>query len=99
MKALFCFFPVPVNWNNGIAVLSSLCKQRGIETELYRLNLLQEFIDYLRGKQYDLVSFSFVIKKDFDLSFKFVEAALLMGYKVAMGGTYLRRNVPTAFDG
>ena len=90
--------PLPVNWNNGIAVLSAICKQRGIDTELYRLNYFNDFVEHIRGQKYDLISFSCVIKKDFDLCARFIEAALIMGFTVSIGGTYLRRNVPTIFD-
>jgi radical SAM superfamily enzyme YgiQ (UPF0313 family) len=98
-KVLFCFMPIPVNWNNGIAVLSSLCKARGIETELYRLQYFNDFVEHIRGKEYDLICFSFVIGIDFNRSCRFVDAALMFGFKVALGGTYLRRNTPNQFDG
>jgi radical SAM superfamily enzyme YgiQ (UPF0313 family) len=98
-RVLFCFYPAPIHYNHGIALLSRLCKDAGIEVDLCMLDTLPGFQQVIVSKQYDLIGFSCSVKKDFALCEPHIELALLHGNQVALGGTFFRRNNPSVFDG
>ena len=88
LKALFCFYPLNVKYNHGIALLSALCKQKGIQTELFMLDSLDDFRVRLQDWPSDSVNFSVVTSKDYELSVPFMELARKQGKIVMLGGTW-----------
>lgn len=98
-RVLFCFEARPLTYNHGVALLSALCRDSGILVDVLVISELNRFKSYLAGKHYDLVGFSCVALKDYQDCIPFIEASVAMGYTVALGGTYFRRNVVTQFDG
>ena len=59
MKVAFTYFPLAINWNHGAAVLSQLCKNAVIETELFPL------YPGFTGEGFDYVCVSFVTVHDY----------------------------------
>jgi len=90
MKILFCFYPLFVHYNHGIALLSSLCKDHGIETELLMLSDLNTFDAHTNIYQYDYICFSSVVKKDFEKAEPFIKLSVKKGFRTLIGGVYLR---------
>lgn len=93
-KVLFAFWPLAVKWNHGIALLSSLCKERGIETDLIVLDNMDDFVSMLFSTQPDYVAFSMVTQHEYPLCKPFMEMARALGFKVLAGGVFLRRFCP-----
>lgn len=93
-KVLFAFWPLHVEWNHGIALLSSLCKQRGIGTSLAILSSMDAFISKLFTERPDYVAFSMVTQHEYPFCKPFMEMARSMGFKVLAGGVFLRRFCP-----
>jgi len=75
LKILFSFFPLFVKYNHGIALLSALCKEKGIETDLYVLDEPDKFRKYLRNSDANCVGFSCVTEHDYLKSLPFMEVA------------------------
>ncbi len=98
-RVLFCFYAIPLHYNHGVALLSRLCKDAGIEVDIYMPEDLYLFQEKLRSKKYDLVGFSISILKDFNLCKPYIDLALRNGNEVALGGTFFRRNNPNEYDG
>jgi radical SAM superfamily enzyme YgiQ (UPF0313 family) len=96
VKELFCFYPFNVKWNHGVALLSALCKQQGIKTEMFMLDYLPAFERRLKEWTEKEICFSIVTQKDWKLSLPFMEMAHRAGKKVLVGGTFmgLKPNVP-----
>jgi radical SAM superfamily enzyme YgiQ (UPF0313 family) len=94
MKILFTFYPLFVNWNNGIAVLSARCKEFGVETDLYLLDDVDSFAAYLGNSDCDMVGFSSVTEHDYKLSLPFMNVANGCGKTVLVGGVYPRLGLP-----
>jgi radical SAM superfamily enzyme YgiQ (UPF0313 family) len=88
VKILFAFYPLFVNWNHGVALLSQLCKDRGIETELYILKSPSKFYKYLQDNKYDYICFSSTIRPDFVKMEQYLIAAGLTKHKILLGGTH-----------
>lgn len=88
MKILFAFYPLFVDWNHGIALLSQLCKDRGIETELYVLRSPSKFYEHLQANKYDYVCFSSIIRPDFVELEQYLLVAEITGQKILLGGTH-----------
>lgn len=87
-RILFCFYPLHVRYNHGIALLSALCKARGIEVELCLLEDLNRFSAVLYGRRYDHIGFSCVSNQDYWKSLPFIAAAKSFGYSILIGGPY-----------
>lgn len=94
MVVLFCFYPLYVKYNYGIALLSALCKEKGIETGLYILDDVERFAGYLTEVKPDFVSFSCVTVHDYEKCLPFMYEAKRQGKTVILGGVYVRREVP-----
>lgn len=94
IKILFSFYPLFVNYNHGIALLSAICKQRGIDTELYMLDESMDFERYLQNSKPDMVGFSCVTEQDYLLSLPFIRIAKESGFLTMLGGVYPRRGLP-----
>lgn len=92
MKVLFCFYPLNVAWSHGVALLSALCKQRGIETELLMLGDYAAFGDCLR--RHDVFCFSVVTRADYEKSLFWMKWAHDAGKTVLLGGTWCGLNHP-----
>jgi hypothetical protein len=90
VKVLFAFYPLYVSYNYGIAVMSTMCKLSGIETDLYLLDNVGSFIEYIDKHSPQYVAFSCVIAHDYNLSVPFMEAATAKGITTMLGGTYPR---------
>lgn len=89
---LFAFYPLFVRYNHGIALLSSLCKAKGIQTELYVLNDIESFSTYLDNCAFEHVGFSCVTDQDYQRTIPFISAAARAGKTILLGGVYARRN-------
>ena len=90
-KVVFCFYPLYVHYNHGIALLSALCKQQGIDTELYMLDSPEKFRIFLGERERYVVCFSAVIERDYRMSLPFMHIAQDEGYVVMFGGVYAKR--------
>lgn len=95
VKILFAFYPLHVHWNHGVALLSSVCKEFGISTDLYMLDDITKFMGYISDNNHDTVAFSCVTKHDFKKTIPFMAAAKYAGCRVLLGGTYLELGHPT----
>lgn len=94
-QVLFAFYPTFVDWNHGIALLSSICKQEGIETNLILLDDMNEFLTTIHGKHYDYICFSCITMQDYSFSLPFILAAVHYGQNVLLGGLFASRFNPT----
>lgn len=88
MKILFAFYPLFVEYNHGIALLSALCKRKGIETGLVVLSTEDAFEQAI--EDYSIVGFSCVTVHDYRLALPFMRLAKERGKIVLLGGTYPR---------
>ncbi len=82
MRIAFTWHPFNVNWNHGAAVLSAICNQSGIETELVPLH------EGFTGIGFDWVCCSFVTVHDYLASVSIVSKIEVP--KIA-GGVYARK--------
>ena len=89
-RILFCFYPLFVAYNHGIALLSSLCRTRGIETHLHILSESEAFLNALTDADPQYVGFSCVTIHDYEKCIPFMELARSEGKIVLLGGTYPR---------
>ena len=85
---LFTFYPSHIQYNHGIALLSSLCKARGIRVDLHLLSDSGSFVDALIGKHYDFVCGSSTTVHDAKHLLPYMDIAAEMGHEVILGGTY-----------
>lgn len=90
IRILFVFVPLYVKYNYGIALLSSLCKVFGVKTEVYLLDNIDKFSDYLDNKHFNYVCFSCVTKYDYELSLPFMQIASTKGTITLLGGVFPR---------
>lgn len=88
VNILFCFYPLYVEYNHGISLLSALCKQRGIDTSLCILKDMDSFRDAVNGK--DWIAFSCVTVHDYKLSLPYMIEARKLGCRTMLGGPYPR---------
>lgn len=93
-RILFTFYPLFVHYNHGVALLSALCKGRGIETSLYMLDQVERFSDYVQQNRFDYVSFSCVTVHDYKRALPFMHEAKRSGCIVLLGGVYVKRGLP-----
>ena len=93
MKILLCFYPLFVKYNHGIALLSSLCKKRGIDVDLYLLGSYEDFAGCLQNGEFEYIGFSFVTVHDYAKSLPFVKMAKMTGAKILYGGVYARNGL------
>ena len=94
---LFVFYPWSVKYNHGIALLSSLCKQEGIEVDLCVLDSTDRFNAALKGSEWTHIGFSAVTVHDFDKMLPFIRMVHGGPAKVIVGGTYAP-DIPKFFD-
>lgn len=95
VKILFCFYPLYVNYNSAIALLSALCKERGIKTDLYILDSPERFLEYLKQHDFDYIAFSCVTEHDYFKCLPFIVEARIISMTrltpILLGGVYIRR--------
>ena len=102
LKLLLCFYPRFVKYNYGIALLSALCKKRGIEVDMHMFGRVQDFFTQLRDKRYDYIGFSVTSRKEYPKILPFAKLARDTGHKTLLGGTWLNLMHPVdedVFDG
>ena len=85
---LFCFWPLYVKWSHGIGLLSALCKEAGIKTELCVLDRPEIFDARLADYHGQYVSFSAVCIDDYEKLIPFMRMAKQMGKTVLLGGVW-----------
>jgi radical SAM superfamily enzyme YgiQ (UPF0313 family) len=90
-RVLFAFYPTFVDWNYGIALLSTLCKNQGIETDIILLSNVSVFLEKIEKGNYDHIGFSCVNLQDYKISLPFIVAAVKAGHSVLLGGVYASR--------
>jgi radical SAM superfamily enzyme YgiQ (UPF0313 family) len=88
MKIIFAFWPLYVSYNHGVALLSALCKARGIEVDLCILGDIRNFAAQLQRERPQVVGFSCVTVHDYKLCVPFIRAAKALGYTVLLGGVW-----------
>lgn len=93
-KILFAFYPLFVKYNHGVALLSQLCKNKGIDVSLHLLDAMGEFRECVKNGGYDYVAFSAVTPHDYEKCVPFIEEAKRLGATVMLGGVYARRGLP-----
>lgn len=86
MRVLFCFYPLFVAYNAGVALLSKLCKCNGIETDLCLLLSADEFTE--KAEKADFLCFSSTTEADHKQAQPFMLMAQSMGKRVLAGGPY-----------
>lgn len=90
-RILFCFYPLHVHYNHGVALLSQLCRDRGITTRLEMLESRDRFRTVLAEYNPDWVCFSAVIERDYTASLPYLRLANNWGFLTMLGGVYPRR--------
>ncbi len=90
-KILFAFYPLFVKYNHGIALLSALCRERGIDTDIYVLDSVENFSRYILQNKLVFVGFSCVTEHDYKRCLPFMEEARRIGCITMLGGVYPRR--------
>lgn len=98
-KILFVIYAAPIAYNHGVAVLSSILKEKGFETELFIANGNLDLFKQMVNQKWLAICFAHCIKKDFDLSIPYIDVAVESGNDILLGGTYHRRNNPNQYDG
>lgn len=93
-QVLFAFYPLFVSWNNGIALLSAICKGHDIGTDLILLDTMDGFLEKIKSNNYDHICFSCVTLQDYEMSLPFMLAAAEIGYSVLLGGVYASKVKP-----
>ena len=90
-KILFAFYPLHIKYNHAIALLSALCREKEIETDIHLLNTEDMFLKYILSSQPDYIGFSCVTKHDYEMCLPFMEIARHLGIETIAGGVYVRR--------
>lgn len=97
MKVLFCFYPLFVKYNHGIALLSKLCKDAGIQTDLYILDDVDRFGSYIDGS-FDVICFSIVSSMEYTKSIPFLKKARSVHRgKIYLGGPWAQLQRPVEY--
>lgn len=94
VKIMFAFFPIFVSYNHGIALLSALCKERGIGVDLHILGNEESFVSHVEEYKPDWIGFSCVTRHDYSKCVPFMKAARRLGVRTMLGGVYPRRVFP-----
>ncbi len=99
-KIIFAFYPLFVRYNHGVALLSALCKARGIDVSLCVLEGLQAFVEQVRREKPQVIGFSCVTGHDYHACLPYIRAAKMMGCLVLLGGVWagLGKPVDPAVD-
>jgi anaerobic magnesium-protoporphyrin IX monomethyl ester cyclase len=94
------FYPLAVRYNAGLALLASILRARGIESDLCLLSSESEFLRRLVAWNSPVVCFSAVTETDYRRSLPYMRLAHDHGKLVLLGGTWtgLGRPVPDYVD-
>lgn len=98
MAIKFAFVPLLTAWNHGIALLSALCKNRGIDVSLSLLKDPSIFEREVMEFQGQYVGFSCVCNEDYIRSLPFFKIAKNAGKTVILGGVWASRGLPVSLD-
>jgi radical SAM superfamily enzyme YgiQ (UPF0313 family) len=90
MKVLMTFYPSHIPYAAGIALLSKLCKLRGIKVDLHVLSTLGEFKKHISRNRYEYVCFSVITHLDAPKVRPFIDYTSLAGQNVLIGGTWAK---------
>lgn len=82
MRVAFAYYPLNIHWNHGSAVLSAICKEAGIETEIIPL------VPGFTGEGFDHVCVSYVTVHDYQASLPLISDIQVPKYA---GGVYARK--------
>lgn len=93
-RVLFAFYPIFVDWNHGIALLSAICKKYEIETDLILLNNMSDFIEKIESNKYDYIAFSCTTIHDYTETLAYMVEAVNKGQNILVGGVYVQRARP-----
>ncbi len=93
-KILFCFVPLFVDWNHGIALLSAILKGHDTETDLILLDNMPDFLEKVDSGHYDYIGFSCTTVHDYTQALPYIAEAVNKGQKVLLGGVYIQRMKP-----
>jgi len=91
---MFCFYPTRIKWSHGIALLSAICKQRGIKTDLCILSNVDEFLSILSTYKGKYVAFSCTTRECYRESIPFIKAAKKANFTTLLGGVWCGLNSP-----
>ena len=86
MKIAFTYYPAFVRYNHGTALLSSICKESGLEVTTIPMDDM--FRPLIKDFSPDYICASFVTVHDYKLSLPFLSDC---PYPVLAGGVYLRK--------
>jgi len=84
----FCFYPLNVEYSGGIALLSALCRAKGLNTELCMLGSEDGFRRCLAEWRDPVICFSAVCHADYERAAPFMALAQAAGKTVLLGGTW-----------
>lgn len=88
VKVLFAFYPLYIRYNHGLALLSRLCKDQGIDVDLCLLNDYEAFGKCIQSGRYDHICISCVCRADYEKAIPFAALAKANGHRVLLGGTW-----------
>lgn len=88
MKILFAFYPLFIRYNHGIALLSAICKEQGIDTRLCILGSDLDFVLDIEQEQPNVVGFSCVTVHDYKACLPYIRMAKALGKMVILGGVW-----------
>ena len=86
MKIAFTYYPAFVRYNHGVALLSSLCKEKGLKVIIAPIDDI--FFARINDFNPDYICASFVTVHDYKLSLPFLRNC---DYPILAGGVYLRK--------
>ncbi len=100
-RVLFAYYPFKVHYNHGIALLSSILRNKGIEVFVIELGQLTHIKKIIKELKPDYVGFSMVCAQEYNQCLPFMKEAKKIGACVLVGGVYPRRGAfidPSACD-
>jgi len=86
MKIVFTYYPAFVRYNHGVALLSSICKEQGMNIKIIPIDKM--FFKKIESFDPDYICASFVTVHDYELSLPFLSN---FDCPVLAGGVYLRK--------
>jgi radical SAM superfamily enzyme YgiQ (UPF0313 family) len=96
---LMCFYPMPVKWNHGIALISALCKDAGVRVDLLVLDNGDDMcISAIHDYPGDHIGFSCVTGHDYRLCVPYMAHAKASGHTVLLGGIWAGLGHPVSPD-
>ncbi len=87
-KIIFTYYPIKVLYNHGAALLSAICKDRGIESHVIPMG--DGFKKAVADIGPDYVCMSFVTIHDYEEAIPYIEMIKKAGIPILAGGVYMR---------